>query len=131
MRKNDQSATALVGQTPQRIGASSAILEKRGALRYALRASVIFAWKDAAGARRENRGHTRDVGQKGAFIIASECPPKGTPVSLSIFLSGAAAETPMLRMEAEGRVLRAENFTETSEGPGFAVSHQRVNLFSH
>jgi hypothetical protein len=105
-------------------------MEKRGALRYALRASVIFAWEDAGGARRENRGHTRDVGQKGAFIIASECPPKGTPISLSIFLPGAAAETPVLRMEAQGRVLRAERLAESAEGPGFAVSHQRVNLFS-
>jgi hypothetical protein len=92
---------------------------------------VIFAWQDAGGARRENRGHTRDVGQKGAFIIANECPPQGTPVSLSIFLPGAAAEAPLLRMEAEGRVLRAEYVAETAEGPGFAVSHQRVNLFSN
>jgi hypothetical protein len=131
MRKNEESATVCTDQQSRRGGASGAILEKRGTLRYALRASVIFAWEDASGARREYRGHTRDVGQKGAFIIASECPPKGTPVSLSIFLPGAAAETPVLRMEAQGRVLRAERVTESTEGPGFAVSHQRVNLFSN
>ncbi len=131
MRKNEQPGTMFAPQRSPQGAAPSARSEKRGALRYALRASVIFAWEDAGGARHENRGHTRDVGQKGAYIIASECPPKGTPISLSIFLPGAAAETPVSRMEAQGRVLRAERVTETSEGPGFAVSHQRVNLFSN
>lgn len=131
MRKDAEIRDVLPNRGSPHCGASSTLSEKRGALRYALRATVIFAWEDAGGARRENRGQTRDVGQKGAFIIADECPPNGAPVSLSIFLPGSAAEAPLLRMEAEGRVLRAEHQTETTEGPGFAVSHQRVNLFSN
>jgi hypothetical protein len=119
------------------LGVAGGSSERRVALRYALHARVVFAWDDAAGLRRESRGHTRDVGQKGAFVLAPDCPPRGTPVSLSIFLPVVGAETKVLRLEVEGRVLRSgigSVTPDSSAGPatlvGFAVSHQRVNLFS-
>jgi hypothetical protein len=111
--------------------------ERRVALRYALHARVVFAWDDASGQRRESRGHTRDVGQKGAFVLAPDGPARGTPVSLSIFLPVTGAEKRVLRLEVEGRVLRSAVSAANPDNPsgpatlvGFAVSHQRVNLFS-
>jgi hypothetical protein len=111
--------------------------ERRISLRYALHARVVFAWDDGTGQRRESRGHTRDVGQRGAFIVAPEGPTRDASVSLSIFLPVMGAEARVVRLEVEGRVLRSGASSLSSNGAngpadlmGFAVSHQRVNLFS-
>lgn len=100
-------------------------------LRYPLHASVIFLWEDGTGRRQESRGHTRDLGQKGAFIVAPTCPPNGAHVSLSIFLPAKVGDKRVLRIEAQGCVLRAEHAGRNAAGAGFAVSHQRVDLYTH
>lgn len=115
---------------PSRSGAPGAAMERRISLRYPLRAAAVFAWDDEFGQHRERRGHTRDVGRKGAFIFASECPPNGSLVALSVFLPASKGETSTLRIEAQGCVVRAESAGEAEPRPGFAVSHQCVNLFS-
>jgi hypothetical protein len=138
MRKESEHRNPTKANQPQVfLGVASESSERRVALRYALHARVIFAWDDASGRRRESRGHTRDVGQRGAFVLAPECPARGETVSLSIFLPVIGAETKVLRLEVEGRVLRSSSGPVTLESPtnsvglaGFAVSHQRVNLFS-
>ena len=120
-------------ETTQQMNISSgpsAGMERRSSLRYPLRAEVVFAWDDEFGQHRERRGHTRDVGRMGAYIFASECPANGTRVALSVFLPASKGETGTLRIEAQGRVVRAEAAGEADAGAGFAVSHQRVNLFS-
>jgi hypothetical protein len=123
----------------QQINVSSAAgmaIERRSSLRYPLRAEAIFAWDDELGLHRERHGHTRDVGRKGAFIFATDCPPSGAVVALSVFLPASSAEAGALRIEAQGRVVRAETegdgelVTGTGAATGFAVSHQSVNLFS-
>jgi hypothetical protein len=137
MRKDPLTGTSEKGpQAGVFLGVANESSERRLALRYALHARVVFAWDDAAGLRHESRGHTRDVGQKGAFVLAPECPARGTPVSLSIFLPVMGTETRVLRLEVEGRVLRSGSSAnpDSSSGSaplaGFAVSHQRLNLFS-
>lgn len=107
-------------------------MERRSSLRYPLRAAAVFAWDDEFGRHRERHGHTRDVGRLGAYIFASECPSDGTRVALSVFLPASKGETGTMRIEAQGCVLRAEAAGEGDAGAeaGFAVSHQRVNLFS-
>jgi hypothetical protein len=113
-------------------GAPGAAQERRISLRYPLHAETVFAWDDEFGQHRERRGHTRDVGRTGAFVLASECPPNGSRVALSVFLPASNGETGTLRIEAQGCVVRAESGSEVEAetGPGFAVSHQSVNLFS-
>lgn len=103
--------------------------DRRGGIRYALHARVVFGWQDAGGNRKESRGHTRDVAQKGTYIVATECPPKGTAVSLTIFLPVNTAEKRTLRMDADGSVMRAERPAGAPFLNGFAVSHRRMNLF--
>ena len=107
-------------------------MERRSSLRYPLRAEAVFAWDDEFGQRRERHGHTRDVGRMGAYIFASDCPANGTRVALSVFLPASKGETGTMRIEAQGCVVRAEAAGEGDAGAenGFAVSHQRVNLFS-
>jgi hypothetical protein len=126
-------------QTTQAMNFSSgpsAGMERRSSLRYPLRAEAVFAWEDELGQHRERRGHTRDVGRMGAYIFASEGPANGTRVALSVFLPASKGETGALRIEAHGCVVRAEAAGDgdaavgAGAGGGFAVSHQRVNLFS-
>jgi hypothetical protein len=119
--------------TSQQLNVSTAAgtaMERRLSLRYPLRAEAIFAWDDEYGRHRERHGHTRDVGRKGAFIFAAECPPSGAVVALSVFLPASSGEAGALRIEAQGCVVRAEAEGEVETRPGFAVSHQSVNLFS-
>ncbi len=110
--------------------APGAAMERRLSLRYALHARAVFAWDDESGQHRESRGHTRDVGRKGAFIVASQCPPSGSLLSLSIFLPITSGETSAKRIEAQACVVRVEHACEADMGPGFAVIHQRVDLFT-
>jgi hypothetical protein len=112
---------------PVALGAAT---ERRLSLRYALHAHTDFAWDDESGRHRESHGHTRDVGRTGVFILATECPANGSLVALRVFLPAANGETSTLRIEAQGSVVRAESSDELETGPGFAVSHQQVNLFS-
>jgi hypothetical protein len=134
MNKDIQHAGPTKVPLPEKATGGSKTADRRCALRHGLHARAIFAWDDANGQRRESRGHTRDVGQRGAFVLAEQCPPLGTTVSLSIFLPVTGAETRVMRMEAEARVVRSEGKASSSSGApgacGFAVSQQRVHLFS-
>lgn len=103
--------------------------DRRTGVRYALHARVVFGWRDAAGQQKESRGHTRDVAQKGTFVVSPDGPPKGAAVTLSIFLPVTAGEKRMLRMDADGSVMRAERPAGQPFLNGFAVSHKRMNLF--
>ncbi len=134
MRKESEHDSMPKVLPPEKSGGGSTASDRRCALRHALHARAIFAWDDASGERRESRGHTRDVGQKGAFVLTEQCPPRGACVSLSIFLPVVGPETRVMRMEVEARVLRSDARSDQTNGTarpsGFAVSHQRVNLFS-
>jgi hypothetical protein len=127
---------AIASQQMNVSSAEGAAIERRLSLRYPLRAEAIFAWDDEMGQHRERHGHTRDVGRKGAFVFASECPPRGTVVALSVFLPASSGEAGALRIEAQACVVRAEAEGEgeavagTGTAAGFAVSHQSVNLLS-
>ena len=82
-------------QTTQQMNISSgpsAGMERRSSLRYPLRAEAVFSWDDEFGQQRERRGHTRDVGRMGAYILASECPANGTRVALSVFLPASKGD---------------------------------------
>jgi hypothetical protein len=136
MRKEHERDTAeRVSQTQIYYSAGHNRSERRVSLRYALHARVVFAWDDPQGEKHESRGHTRDLGQKGAFVFAKECPERDTAISLSIFLPVTGSEKRVLRLEVKGKVLRSgvPGAGANVNGPaslGFAVSHQRVNLFS-
>ena len=103
-------------------------------MRYPLRAEAVFAWDDELGQHRERHGRRWDVGRMGAYIFASEYPANGTRVALSVFFPASKGETGTMRIEAHGCVVRAEAAGEgdavAGAGAGFAVSHQRANLFS-
>src|ERR1700722_11901899 len=134
MSKDSELGSTLRVSQSEKPTVGSKANDRRSALRHALHARAIFAWEDASGERRESRGHTRDLGQRGAFVLTEQCPPRGACVSLSIFLPVVGPETRIMRMEVEAQVLRinakSDNAKGTPDPSGFAVCHQRVNLFS-
>jgi PilZ domain len=97
----------------------------RAAVRYELTAPVVFTWIDSTGAAQEKRGHTRDISPKGVFVFCSVCPPQGTSLEMSIYLSVSSEHSRDVRIEAQGCVLRVEPGAE-GEGRGFSVRNYWV-----
>ncbi len=110
--------------------ATTASLNLRVSVRYALQARVVFQWNAHDGAEKVGRGQTRDISQKGAYIETEDSPPTGTRVAMSIFLPALGGEARGLRVDAEGRVVRVEPRQETESGvaSGFAVANYEVTL---
>jgi hypothetical protein len=95
-------------------------MERRAASRVALHAPVIIRWTDAAGARREDVGRTRDVSTAGAFLTSHASLPVGTMVSLDIHLPPLERNASQpVRLHSTGKVIRT---TEKAKQTGFAVS---------
>jgi hypothetical protein len=106
----------------------SARRDFRAATRYALQVKVVFTWRDPAGSSREGRGETRDISQKGAFVIARDCPREGTAIAMNIYLPPLVGEKAPLRIATQGRVLRVEICGAATGESGFAVASERVIL---
>jgi len=105
-------------------------LDVRATVRYMLHARVVFHWNDNEGYQKVGRGHTRDISQKGAYIVSPERPPNGAQVSLNIYLPALAGDTRLLSLETQGQVLRVDSSNEAADpaGFGFAVSNHQVTL---
>jgi len=99
----------------------------RRAIRYALHAKVIFAWLDERGHRHAASGCTRDISIKGAYVVATECPPRGTFLSMSVYLPAQPDER-SIRVKAEGQVMRVDPAGQTDSQSGFSVHNKRVLL---
>ena len=100
-------------------------LNKRAAVRYELRAPAVFAWVDHAGMRQERRGYTRDISPKGAFVFSLACPPSGTSLEMSIFLSVASQHERDVRIDSVGSVVRVEA-EQNGLARGFSVQNSWV-----
>ncbi|HUC42328.1 MAG TPA: PilZ domain-containing protein [Candidatus Micrarchaeaceae archaeon] len=98
--------------------------ESRRAHRFILEAQVNCAWMDTAGHSKDCEGTTRDVSQRGAYVLAQDCPPRGAKVRLVITLPAIAGESRPLRIESESTVLRIEKVRRGLFG--FAVSNHRL-----
>jgi hypothetical protein len=102
--------------------------DSRASVRYSLDAEVTFHWRGPGGLQRQAFGYTRDISHKGEYVVARECPCQGTRVSVYIHLPQLVGEKRVLRIEAEGHVLRVEASGDRENEFGFAVSNDRVNL---
>lgn len=96
----------------------------RTAIRFPLKASVDFWWKDELGNAKQGEGLSRDISERGAFVFAADCPPAGSPVRLRLSLEGLPGGTRDMRMEIDGQVLRVEDPGGQSANRGFAVFYE-------
>ena len=92
-------------------------------MRFPLEVPVVFSWVDASGERQRSEGRSYDLSELGVFVLASDCPPAGTRVSVKIFLAGVI-NAPQAFMEMQGRVLRIEQ-VRTNGRDGFAILSDR------
>jgi hypothetical protein len=99
----------------------------RSAVRYALRAEVIFSWTGPDGTTQGGRGWTRDISPGGAYVFSALFPPQGCSVRLNIQLPMLPGEVQVPCVEVRGRVLRLDKAGAETE-PGFAVRNEKVTL---
>ncbi len=102
--------------------------DPRATIRYALLAQVIFTWTDDQGELRVERGCTRDISTRGAYVLASGCPPSGAFVVMNILLPMLAEGARALRVETTGRVQRVDVSEQDGLSCGFSVCNERTTL---
>ena len=102
--------------------------DSRSTVRYALHIPVNVQWIDKRGLPRETSGCTRDVGPKGAYVLASVCPPAGAAIKLTMFLPVPGGSGRPVEVETRGRVLKVDSANDAGCCSGFSVYNERVTL---
>jgi hypothetical protein len=97
---------------------------KRRELRFPLSSETVFWWWDRDGNYMEAKGISRDVGLRGAFVLAQACPPVGVTVGLAVSLPTYSDLGGVLRLA--GRVIRVNRDAADESTTGFAVSGSRI-----
>jgi hypothetical protein len=104
-------------------------MDRRLHERFDLQATAHFSWKDAGGLRWSAHGTTRDISERGLFVVTPDVPPSGTAVRLEVrACSGRGAG---LLVQTKGQVVRVEvNEQPASEAGrvGFAVATRSLIL---
>jgi len=95
-----------------------ACMEQREAVRYPMRAVVLFKWTDADGVGLQDGGFTRDISTAGLFVYCDRPPPVKTAFSMEVLLPLFEAPHPGLRLMGQGVVVRVE---EQKKQTGFAA----------
>src|SRR5258708_2778186 len=110
--------------TTQAVQARQYSSSRRRQIRYPLRTPVIYRWLDNNGLQRRARGWTRDISEAGAYVLSSQCPPKGELVELKFKLLALREQrTPQSNehLEMGGEVVRVDVAEIAGVAVGFAV----------
>jgi len=95
-------------------------LEQRKATRYRLNAPAFYWWESADGTLLEAQGMTRDISDRGVFIVGRQLPPAGVRVEINVHLPSVSSAARSAQLHGEGAVLRA---SEAEAGQsGFAAA---------
>lgn len=96
---------------------------RRAHVRFPLRISVGFHWKEDGGVKKDARGWTRNISEQGAFIETAECPVERDSVNLQFRIPSPRKPWSVraTRMVMEARVVRVESDATTGSRVGFAV----------
>ena len=100
-------------------------LDRRRHIRFALKATVSFLWKETGGVELAGTGSTRDISERGVFVLTNTQAPMGTPVRLEIVFQSVVTRD--LHMITEGHVIRVETSFQSQIG-GFAVETKGLNI---
>lgn len=93
-------------------------MDRRVRPRFDLTAPVKYSWKDLAG-NRHGTGFTRDVSERGIFIVTDTLPPMGATVHFEV--SFPFRDESQIQMRAQGRIVRLESENSTATQRGFAT----------
>jgi hypothetical protein len=81
-------------------------MELRKATRYRLNAPVFYWWESADGTLQEAQGITRDISDRGVFVVAKQLPPAGVRVEVDVHLPAVSRAARSAQLHGEGAVLR-------------------------
>jgi len=101
-------------------------MQERRHARILLETATEIRWKDERGEMQAAEGTTRDLSAAGVFVYSEVLPPLGAPVQFSLLLPQLVPQSPLIRLAAEGRVLRVEKGLLSRSG--FAVTNERFSL---
>jgi PilZ domain-containing protein len=103
------------------------VMDRRRNTRYDLRAQVKFSWKGRDGVRHREEGLTRDISERGVFVLTDFHPPFGTKVRFEVsYPSGSAQQ---LRIQGQGQVVRIDRADQPQKQSGFAAATKVIKLF--
>jgi hypothetical protein len=94
------------------------VYEERKSNRYRLTVPVLFSWKDSHKSLQSSEGLTRDISMRGIFVLTADLPQEGACIELDAYLQTVGVRDKLVRLRAEGRVLRVE---QRAAGRGFAA----------
>jgi hypothetical protein len=103
-------------------------LERRGTIRFRLRLAVAYSWKDETGVVNGGEGQSRDVSSHGIYVQSRLIPPLGAYIEMNVFLLQSGQSTLPAELHAEGRIVRIESGSSSSEMAGFAAMNHTVIL---
>lgn len=103
------------------------VMDRRRNTRYDFRAQVRFSWKGPDGIRHREEGLTRDISERGIFVLTEFHPPFGTRVRFEV--SYNSAPTRQLRIQGQGQVVRIDKADQAQKQDGFAAATKAIKLF--
>jgi PilZ domain-containing protein len=103
------------------------LMSRRQYNRFALRGSVSFSWRELEGLRLEGYGFTRDISERGVFVVTDAHVPLHEAVRIEIVFQSPGSNS-VVRMTAEGQVLRVEAGSRTETVGGFAAAIRSLAL---
>jgi len=102
--------------------------EARRQMRYPLRAPIAFEWIGRDGMLHEGKGHSRDLSERGAYVLTRTSPSVGATIHLVIRFPQSEQDNRARRIEMEGRVVRVELLLAGKANWGFAVESTQAIL---
>ena len=81
-----------------------------------------------SGVVKRSEGKTRDVSERGAYVLASTCPPRGIQIGFKLYLPALSGFERKTRVEADGQVIRVKQLRGRKECEGFAILTQHLIL---
>ena len=104
------------------------LVQLREAVRYPVRASVLFSWEEERGIHLEGTGVTRDMSTKGVFVYSMVLPPENASVNMEVAFPPLRQNAPPVRIHVRGRIVRTESNTVDPVQGGFAVTSESTIL---
>ena len=104
------------------------LVQLREAVRYPVRASVLFSWDEERGVHLEGTGVTRDMSIKGVFVYSMVLPPKNASVDMEVAFPPLRENAPPVRIHVRGRIVRTESHAVDPLFGGFAVTSESTIL---
>jgi|ERR1700727_2946056 hypothetical protein len=99
---------------------SETLIERRKAVRYRMRAPVVFRWKGSRAEDFYGEGTTLNISVSGVCISTPTCPPANSTVYVEVILP--RLNSPLkTRIKAEMKVVRVKNEGNGDGQPGFSA----------